>query len=62
MIKRRRRPSQGWRTFLRNHAEGIAAMHMFVVSIISRRVVDGQKELLAIKRMGGNSAERAVAA
>jgi hypothetical protein len=26
MVKRRRPPSQGWRTFLRNHAPDIAAM------------------------------------
>jgi hypothetical protein len=31
MVRRRDPPSQGWRTFLRNHADGIAAMDMFVV-------------------------------
>jgi hypothetical protein len=31
MAKRRGPPSQGWRTFLRNHADGIAAMDLFVV-------------------------------
>ena len=34
MIKRRRPPSQGWRTFLRNHAPDIAAIDMFVVPTI----------------------------
>ena len=34
MIKRRRPPSQGWRTFLRNHAPDIAAMDLFVVPTI----------------------------
>jgi hypothetical protein len=34
MVKRRRPPSQGWRTFLRNHAPDIAAMDMFVVPTI----------------------------
>src|SRR6478609_11935226 len=34
MIKRRGRPSQGWRTFLRNHAPDIAAMDLFVVPTI----------------------------
>jgi transposase InsO family protein len=34
MIKRRGPPSQGWRTFLRNHAEDIAAMDLFVVPTI----------------------------
>ena len=31
MAKRRRPPSQGWKTFLRNHADAIASMDMFVV-------------------------------
>src|ERR1700735_5239659 len=35
MAKRRDPPSQGWRTFLRNHADGIAAMDLFVVPTIS---------------------------
>ena len=35
MAKRRRPPSQGWRTFLRNHAPDIAAMDLFVVPTIS---------------------------
>src|SRR5260221_7316652 len=30
MVKRRGAPSQGWRTFLRNHAPDIAAMDVFV--------------------------------
>ena len=30
MVKRRGPPSQGWRTFLRNHAADIAAMDLFV--------------------------------
>jgi hypothetical protein len=28
MARSRRPPSQGWRTFLRNHADGIAAMDL----------------------------------
>src|SRR6478736_1008330 len=31
MARRRGPPSQGWKTFLRNHADGIAAMDLFVV-------------------------------
>src|SRR5260370_33279347 len=31
MAKRREPPSQGWKTFLHNHADGIAAMDLFVV-------------------------------
>src|ERR1700682_4063513 len=34
MVKRRGPPSQGWRTFLRNHAPDIAAMDLFVVPTI----------------------------
>jgi transposase InsO family protein len=34
MAKRREPPSQGWRTFLRNHAPEIAAMDFFVVPTI----------------------------
>jgi hypothetical protein len=30
MAKRRRPPSQSWKTFLRNQAEGIAALDLFV--------------------------------
>ena len=34
MVKRRGLPSQGWRTFLRNHAPDVAAMDLFVVPTI----------------------------
>jgi transposase InsO family protein len=34
MVKRRGSPSQGWRTFLRNHAPDIATMDLFVVPTI----------------------------
>jgi hypothetical protein len=34
MVKRRSLPSQGWRTFLHNHAPDIAAMDLFVVPSI----------------------------
>jgi hypothetical protein len=34
MVKRRGPPSQGWRTFLRNHEPDIAAMDLFVVPTI----------------------------
>jgi len=34
MVKRRGPPSQGWRTFLRNHAQDIAAIDLFVVPTI----------------------------
>ena len=34
IVKRRGPPSQGWKTFLRNHAPDIAAMDLFVVPTI----------------------------
>jgi len=41
MARRRGRPSQGWKTFLRNHADGITAMDLFVVPTISFRLLYG---------------------
>ena len=36
-----RPPSRGWKTFLRNHAEGIVAMDLFVVPTISLKLLYG---------------------
>jgi hypothetical protein len=41
MVRRRGPPSQGWKTFVRNHADGIAAMDLFVVPTISFRLLYG---------------------
>ena len=41
MARRRGPPSQGWKTFLRNHADGIAALDLFVVPTISFRLLYG---------------------
>src|SRR6266849_4818797 len=41
MVKRCGPPSQGWRTFLRNHAPDIAAMDLFVVPTIGFRMLYG---------------------
>ena len=41
MVRRRGPPSQGWKTFIRNHADGIAAMDLFVVPRISFRLLYG---------------------
>jgi transposase InsO family protein len=41
MARRRRPPSQGWKTFLRNHADGIASMDLFLVPTISFRLLYG---------------------
>ena len=41
MARRRQPPSQGWKTLLRNHADGIASMDLFVVPTISFRLLYG---------------------
>jgi hypothetical protein len=39
--RRRRSPSQGWKTFLHNHADGVASMDLFLVPTISFRLLYG---------------------
>src|SRR6266403_2637291 len=41
MARGKRPPSQGWKTFLRNHADGIASMDLFLVPTISFRLLYG---------------------
>jgi len=41
MARRRRPPSQGWKTFLCNHADGILSTNLFVVPTISFRLLYG---------------------
>jgi hypothetical protein len=41
MVRRRGPPSEGWKTFLRNHANGIAVMDLFVVPTVSFRLLYG---------------------
>jgi transposase InsO family protein len=41
MVRRRGPPSQGWKTFLRNHTPHIAAIDMFVVPTIGIRLLYG---------------------
>jgi hypothetical protein len=41
MARRRGPPSQGWKTFLNNRADGVAAMDLFVVPTISFRLLYG---------------------
>jgi PBP superfamily domain len=43
MAKRRRPPSQGWKTFLRNHADAIASIDMFFGDLVIE--VEGDKRL-----------------
>ena len=49
MARKRGPPSQGWRTFLRNHADGIASMDLFVVPTLSFQLLYG----LLISRTAG---------
>ncbi len=39
--RHRHPPSQGWKTFLRNHAAGIASIDLFVVRTISFKLLYG---------------------
>jgi transposase InsO family protein len=41
MARGRRPPGQGWKTFLDNHADGIASMDLFVVPTLSFRLLYG---------------------
>ena len=41
MVRSRRPPSQGWKTFQRNHAVGIASIDLFVVRTISFKLLYG---------------------
>ena len=41
MVRGRHPPSQGWKTFLLNHADGIASMDLFVVPTISFQLLYG---------------------
>jgi hypothetical protein len=64
MAKRRRPPSQGCKTFLYNHADGTAAMDLFVVPTISFRLLYGllilqhaRRELLWVAVTAHSTAE-----
>jgi hypothetical protein len=64
MARNRRPPSQGWKTFLRNHADGIASMDLFVVPTISFRLLygllilkHGRREILCLSVTAHPSAE-----
>src|ERR1700747_2107125 len=64
MVKRRGPPSQGWRTFLHNHAPDIAAMDLFVVPTIGFDLLYafvivrlGRRELLRINVTATPTAE-----
>ena len=64
MTKPRRRPSQGWRTFLHNQADGIASMDLFVVSTNSFRLLygllilqHGRRQILCLRVIANPTAE-----
>src|SRR5712672_2409799 len=64
MVKRRGPPSQGWRTFWRNHAPDIAAMDLFVVPTIGFELLYafvivrlGRRELVWINVTANPTAE-----
>ena len=55
MPRHRRPPSQGWKTFLRNHADGIASIDLVIVPTITFRLLyglvilrHGRRQLLSI--------------
>ena len=55
MARGRRPPSQGWKTFLHNHADGIASMDLFVVPTISFRLLYGLLCLLLTRSGHGDA-------
>jgi transposase InsO family protein len=64
MARTRRPPSQGWKTFLRNHADGIASMDLFVVPTLSFQLLygllilkHGRREILCLAATTHPSAE-----
>jgi hypothetical protein len=64
MVRRRRPPSRGWKTFLRNHAACIASLDLFVVRTISFKLLYGlvilrhaRKRLVAISVTTNPTAE-----
>jgi hypothetical protein len=64
MARNRRPPSQGWKTFLRNHADGIASLDLFVVPTISFQLLygllilkQGRREILCLAATAHPSAE-----
>jgi hypothetical protein len=48
MVRHRRPPSQGWKTFLHNHADGIASIDLFVVPTIAFRLLYSPLRLIRL--------------
>jgi transposase InsO family protein len=64
MARNRRSPSQGWKTFLRNHADGIASMDLFVVPTVTFKLLygllilkHGRREIIYLSATAHPSAE-----
>ena len=64
MASNRRPPSQGWKTFLRNHADGIASMDLFVVPTVTFKLLygllilrHGRREIMYLSATAHPSAE-----
>lgn len=64
MARSRRPPSQGWKTFLRNHADGIVSIDLFVVPTISFQLLygllilkHGRREIICLSATMHPSAE-----
>jgi hypothetical protein len=47
-------PSQGWRTFLSNHADGIAAVDLFVIPTIAFRILMADHGVVCSMSRSGN--------
>jgi transposase InsO family protein len=64
MARNKRPPSQGWKTFLRNHADGIASIDLFVVPTVSFQLLygllilkHGRREIMQLSATAHPSAE-----
>ena len=64
MLRHRRPPSQGWKTFLQNHADGIASIDLVIVPTIAFRLLyelvilqHGRRQLLSVSVTSHPTAE-----
>jgi hypothetical protein len=58
MVRRKGPPSQGWKTFLRNEANGIAAMDLFVVQTVLFRLLMGRTQGTLMRSRGDRDRSR----
>lgn len=64
MVRHRKPPSQGWQTFLRNHAHGVASIDLFVVPTATFRMLyrllilgHGRRRIMGLDVMAHPTAE-----